>query len=616
MKHKLNRNFIISVTFFILFESIASAGTYTVNPTDQNEINEALRSAYQDGGGTVHLNTGVYVIDGPVLIGSNTRLEGDQNTIIRVSSSSSQWFTDGTGIIDSNDPSLHDIEICNLQIDGNLDQLPRSYANSGSGDHNSERLIDLRGSTNSFLNNIKIHDLKLYDAYSDGIHISFANNVYCYNNFCSNCQHEGIYYVNVLDGEMNGNEIAGITSDCLRLDNCVRIKVFDNILYSYSGNDNNGAYEHGENGLQAGDQGYSHGGGSLKPNHTQDIEIFNNTFADNGLRAIWLDAAGKQEGNNVYVHDNKFIDVSGLNTSGISFTNPPTVEMSENVFRSIFDILKVEFSDTGRTEQTADSIHYTVKKTENGIVAGGIKIIGFKDKIVWNNETYIPDNESVLYKAEAIKNPSLNFFSFGVEKMEKDVNVKIENGTATATMNITAQYYSTSKNSLTGKLKKGSIQKSVVTFTDSCPSPTVLKRQTNVTGTIYQYPTYFMASVPSNGLVKVYYEYNGSSVYHIYAVGERQTDENGIQYTDFSNLEYWSGDLQHHGNWLYVLGEFDRSKLNVAISTPYDDMNVEEFRIIKNDYPQEAIAFWFYPTIGFLICLYFIAKFFWRKIWF
>ena len=71
----------------------------TVNPTgssDQNTINQAISQA---GGGTVYLNPGVYMIDGPIKIISNTKLLGDSNAIVRVSSSSSQWFTGTTGLI-------------------------------------------------------------------------------------------------------------------------------------------------------------------------------------------------------------------------------------------------------------------------------------------------------------------------------------------------------------------------------------------------------------------------------------------------------------------------------------------------------------------------------------
>jgi hypothetical protein len=373
--------------FLIFFSGIAGATDINLNPCNQNTINTALQTVYDNGGGTVYLSSGVYNIDGQIKIGSNTILTGSPDAIIRVSSSSSQWFVDGVGVIGSISEPLNNVDISGFQVDGNCKNLPTSYASSGAGDHNSERLIDLRASTGAYSNNISIHDLKLYDAFSDGVHITFAQNVNIHNVFCSDCQHSSIYFVDVLSGEINNNEVAGITSDCIRLDNCQYVKVHDNLLYSFTG-DSNGAYETGQNGLQAGDQGFSHGGGSPKPDHTENIEIFNNTFAGKMLMAVCLDAAGKQEGNNVYVHDNKFVDVSGLNTSGISFTNPPTVEQSEQIFSSIFDILKEQFTSSGYVDQ--GTIVPAITWENKGLYTSAwLDVPVFNNTVRVRNETYI-----------------------------------------------------------------------------------------------------------------------------------------------------------------------------------------------------------------------------------
>lgn len=304
---------------------------------DEQQINERLKA-----GGVVHLASGIYNIEGSIEINSNTVLTGEPDTILRVSSSAGKWFVDGVGIIDNADTSLHDVEISGFQIDGNLKALPSSYADSGDGKHNAERLIDFRCDSGNFGSNISIHDMKLYDAYSDGIHISFANNVNCYNNFVSDCQHSGIYFISVVNGLMDSNKVAGITSDCLRFDNCENNIFCNNTLYSFTG-DSNGAYQGGQNGVQIADQGFSHGGGSDKPTTTTNIEGYGNVFSSDGLRDIWIDSTGKGV-QNVYVHDNKGTDVSTSGTQvNISFTNPPTLEVSEKIFSNIFEILKMDY---------------------------------------------------------------------------------------------------------------------------------------------------------------------------------------------------------------------------------------------------------------------------------
>jgi hypothetical protein len=159
---------------------------------------------------------------------------------------------------------------------------------------------------------------------------------------------------------MYNNKIAGITSDCSRLDNCIDCKVHDNVLFSYSGDHNSGEYEHGENGLQVGDGGVSHGYDARNaPTTTTNIEIQGNTFANNGLKSILL---GSNSDNNVFIHDNKFIGEAELEQMGVpveamsgnvSYTNPPTKEMSENIFGYILDILSMNTTDV-KTSQYHD----------------------------------------------------------------------------------------------------------------------------------------------------------------------------------------------------------------------------------------------------------------------
>jgi hypothetical protein len=355
--------FTISLVCLLFLVGVSDAKTYTVSSTgsnsDQKVINEALLEAAEKPGSTVYLKSdnGPFIITGQIQIGSNTKLTGDSDAIVKVSKDTTQFFVDGVGVFGQIGGSAKNIEICGFTIDGNCDELSTSFANSGAGDHNAERLIELRGYTTDFGNNIKIHDMKLIDAFSDAIHIYFSTNVHCYNNLISNCQHSSIFYVCCFYSSINNNNIAGITSDCARLDSCQNCKVYKNIFYSYTGDNSNGAYQKGQNGLQVGDQGHSHGGGSDKPYHTTNIEVCENTFADCGRTSIWIDAAGKTPSTNLYIHDNKFIDVPVVETEGtpvngvnvtessanISYDNLPSQEMSEKVFSSIFDIFDMNF---------------------------------------------------------------------------------------------------------------------------------------------------------------------------------------------------------------------------------------------------------------------------------
>jgi hypothetical protein len=323
----------------LLFSGIAEAQTTTLSPSgtndNQNQINQALLN------GDVYLSAGVYEINGGIILQKNRILAGDSNAIIRVSSSSSQFFTGSTGIITCKDPKH--IEIYGFQIDGNCENFPHSY-NSNDGDpHDCQRAIFIIGSSNDFGNDINIHDLIIYDTFSDGVHVRFSKNVLVSNLIESNCQHEGVYFCEVMDAIIKNCEIAGITSDCLRVENCQDVKVFNNVLFSYTGDHTNGAYQGGENGLQVGNQGRSFGVGGNKPDSIKDVEICNNTFAGNGLNAILADSVALESQANVYIHDNIFLNVSGLDTSGYS-VDISSIQTSESVFSSIFNILNHDFS--------------------------------------------------------------------------------------------------------------------------------------------------------------------------------------------------------------------------------------------------------------------------------
>jgi polygalacturonase len=176
----------------LFFTGTASAaGDYTISPTgsthDQKIISDAIKAASESGGGTVYLTAGVYLVDGPVIIKSNVHLTGDPNAIIRVSSTSSQWFTGQNGIISNPSESVQNVEISGFQIDGNIKNLPREYDSTPGHKMDAGKLILFGGWSSEFAHNIRIHDMKLYNAFSDGIYLRFTDGAACYNNVISNC---------------------------------------------------------------------------------------------------------------------------------------------------------------------------------------------------------------------------------------------------------------------------------------------------------------------------------------------------------------------------------------------------------------------------------------------
>jgi hypothetical protein len=161
--------------FFALLTGIAAGAEQTVSPTgghsDQNVINGAINTVAMSGGGTVYLSAGIYYVDGPVMLKSSIKLTGDSSAVIKVYSGSSQWFQGSIGII-SNAENLHNTEVCGFQVDGSVTELPPGYQQSRSDTaHDCERCILFAGDSGNMMDNISIHDMTLYDSFSDGVYI-------------------------------------------------------------------------------------------------------------------------------------------------------------------------------------------------------------------------------------------------------------------------------------------------------------------------------------------------------------------------------------------------------------------------------------------------------------
>jgi hypothetical protein len=219
---------LLILLLFTWFIDVVSAGqTIFLDPTDEDGINDALKTAKgQSGTTTVFLNPGVYEIRCPLIIYSNTVLNGDNAKII-VSSKSNQWFIPPNGIISTDGP-VENVRIEGLIIDGNCHSLPAKYADTPGHKHDCEKLIIIKGYSNQLSKNIVIRDCVFANAFSDAAYIGFAEDVIVENNQISNCQHSSIYFSCVVNELIQKNDIVGITSDDARVENSRNVRVLYN----------------------------------------------------------------------------------------------------------------------------------------------------------------------------------------------------------------------------------------------------------------------------------------------------------------------------------------------------------------------------------------------------
>jgi hypothetical protein len=188
----------------------------------------------------------------------------------------------------------------------------------------------------------------------------------------------------------------------------------------------------------------------------------------------------------------------------------------------------------------------------------------------------------------------------GVSNVSQKVTTKIENKTAYAVLTVKMEYYTITANKITGKTKKNS-HISTAVFNDSCPAPDVLRRPAETKAIITYYNNsvnpHTLVYVPSQGLIKVNYEYAGNTSEHVLMIGEKGTGENGVQYTNFSTCDYWRGAIPYQGEALYIPGSVDQSKLNVTCFTPYESLKIIKFEYTEKAWKGESFSDWVLPFV-------------------
>lgn len=298
------------------------AGDYVCTGTnDQTVINQALAWAASNPGNRVYMRGPVigvheYQIRGQIKVGSYTIWAGDSTAALKIpdgacgSSISNCVFPDGTPVIGQLHTPITGVEITGFVIDGNCQnqytKLGYAHGDPSSAGSGVERLIGLRGNSGSGTKNsdINIHNMVFKDSFGEALWCAFSENVRFHHNVCGNHQHESVMFIEVA-GSGNGiyeNTIAGITSDCIRVDNSHNVNIYNNILTCYLGSNNNGAAERGEQGIQIANEPAA----NKRSITTENINVYNNIITGH-LCGIWIIDALKMAGTaaqTVNIHHN------------------------------------------------------------------------------------------------------------------------------------------------------------------------------------------------------------------------------------------------------------------------------------------------------------------------
>ena len=251
---------------------------------DQVEINKALAYVAENSQfRTVRLDGNTtYVISDGILIGSNTILEGDSTTVIKLEDNAN-WSLEKPLITQMNSSGNHDITIKGFEIDGNHDG--NAEKKRGAGYYNLIHFLDSE--------NIKVYGMYMHDNHGDGLKVTSCSNVQFYNNTVYKLGHDALYVIYSSNVEAWDNKITCRTNSGLRIYNSNHAKFYNNTINSE---------EEGGAGIQVQKDGSSF--------VMDDIEIFNNLLYETNAAGVWITGYGskysKDTAKDIHIYNNRF----------------------------------------------------------------------------------------------------------------------------------------------------------------------------------------------------------------------------------------------------------------------------------------------------------------------
>ena len=339
------------------------SGDYNCDGKDDHvQINQALKfvadnSAYT----TVHLKGPfTYVIDDPLLIGSNTILEGDSDAVLKLVDHAG-WATMVPLIKQMSSSGISNVTIRGFEVDVNHDG--NAELAKGAGYYNVVYFL--------LSSDITVHDMYMHDGHGDGLRMRNSKNIKFYNNTVYKLGHDGLFAIECSNVEAWNNTITCRTNSALRVWNSNNVKFHDNFIDSFY------HWSAGGPGIQV----------ERSKGDMNNIEIYDNVITNTYGPGIWLiGTAGAYDKSlsSVYIHHNIFYG-SGTNPSiewvgGVLGSGIHNVLIENNVFDGVHNAAVVNMystdtnagpSGTGFTTTVRNNIIVnTVPRTKNAAGTG------------------------------------------------------------------------------------------------------------------------------------------------------------------------------------------------------------------------------------------------------
>ena len=245
---------------------------------DHVQINQALESAANNPGTTVHLKGPfTYVIGDSLLIGSDTTLEGDSGVTIKLAKGLPVWGGRESSIAEKKamlmirGSSASNVAIRSLTVDGSQSDY-YSGVRLGTSCYNMATIVNCNGLT--------IQSVTFQNGCNDAMLISKSSNVMINTVTVNKCGHDGVYAYHVNGITVKNSKFINRTNSSVRFDS-----VTDGVMTNNECTTSGGGYA----GLEL--------QGTLK-----NIEASGNYFHDLSAPAI-VHLNTKET--NVNIHDNR-----------------------------------------------------------------------------------------------------------------------------------------------------------------------------------------------------------------------------------------------------------------------------------------------------------------------
>ncbi len=268
-----------------------SSGDFYCDGTDDHEqINQALKYVTENPDYTTVYLKGpfTYVINGTLLIGNNTTLEGDSDAVIKLADNAG--WKKNVPLIQQNDSSGNrNITIKDFKIDGNREK--NTNVSSGTDYYNFIHLSNCQ--------NVDVYNMYLTNSHGDGLRVNNCSNLEFHDNKAYSLGHDVLCTIKCSVVEAYNNNITCRMNSGLRVYNTNNVRLYGNNITSEG---------YGGAGIQIQKEGNSY--------KMDDIEVYNNTIYRTALSGIWIFGSGTYSPSsaNAYVHHNQIYD-TGTNTN-------------------------------------------------------------------------------------------------------------------------------------------------------------------------------------------------------------------------------------------------------------------------------------------------------------